>query len=101
MQNIEEWKYFGIITPITIWEVIYVLHSPKLYWLTREQITQAIHIIMRSKNIITEEKVIVIQTLELYSHTLLDFADCYLIAKYQKEKIDSIITFDKQILHYL
>ena len=86
-----------ILTPIIIAESIYLLTSKTLYNLSRSKIVIAFKIIINQKNIITEEFHVVIETLEIFENTNLDFTDCYLIAKKRVENLENILTFDQKL----
>jgi len=86
-----------IITSIVIAECLYVLTSPNLYKITREKAVLVIKIILNHKNIFVEENEIILESLNFFTDTTLDFADCYLLAKKRLQNIDDICSFDKKL----
>ena len=76
-------------------EVIYVLRN--FYEFDREEITKAVNMFINIDNVITEDKAVVIKSLELFStYRKLDFVDCILLS-YHFVNGDTILTFDKEM----
>lgn len=64
----------GFITIVSVVELVWVLSSS--YDLAREQITQALDVILRSKQIVVDQAEHVVRALRAYSTGNADFADC-------------------------
>lgn len=76
-------------------EVIYVLRN--FYEFDREEIKKALSMFINIDNVITEDKAVVIKSLELFStYRKLDFVDCILLS-YHFVNGDTILTFDKEM----
>ena len=87
-----------IIHPITVAECVYVLTSPSLYNLSHQTTCKALSVVFNQKNVILEEAQTVNTALNFYENNKLDFADCFLLAKYKINNLDDIKTFDQKIL---
>ena len=86
-------------TDLIISEVVYVLTSKSLYQYSREQAAKSIIVFVCLENIIVENKLELIETLELFAQTKLDFSDCKLII-HAKHSQSQIISFDKDFDHF-
>jgi predicted nucleic-acid-binding protein len=95
LQEVEDWKYQGVITPMILLEIIYVLK--KVYKMPKDSIIASLWNILWIKNIVLEEGDILFTALWIFKEKSLDFADCYLLAKNKKKKYSWILTFDKKI----
>lgn len=96
LQEIEDWKFQGVITPMILLEIIYVLK--KVYEMPKDSIISSLWSILWIKNIILEEGDILFTALWIFKEKSLDFVDCYLLAKNKKKKYSWILTFDKKVL---
>ncbi len=81
-------------TDLIISEVVYVLTSKSLYHYSREQTAKSVTVFLCLENIIVENKLELIETLELFAQTKLNFSDCRLII-HAKHSQSQIISFDK------
>ncbi len=86
------------ITPMVVAECLYVLTSKNLYKISRDKAVVAMQVIFNQKNIYIQESKIIIQAIELFATTKLDFADCYLISKKEMDNFDGIYSFDKSLM---
>ena len=89
------------ITLMIVAECVYVLSSKSLYNLNRVKVVTAMQVIFNQKNVHLDEIAIVLESLDLFSTTKLDFADCYLITKNRSLGFDGIKSFDKDLLKHL
>jgi len=89
------------ITPMVIAECVYVLTSKNSYNLDRAKVVTAIQVIFNQKNVSVEEIGTILESLDLFSSTNLDFADCYLILKSRLAEFDGVKSFDKDLLKQL
>jgi predicted nucleic-acid-binding protein len=76
-----------------IFEVVYVLL--KFYQYEKKIIYKEIMPILNLHNLIFNDKITVIQTLQLYVESNLDIVDCYLIIQAKNENLE-LLTFDKK-----
>ncbi len=81
-------------------EVIWVLTHPKVYNLSREEVSAFLDSFLRLSGVIIQGKSIYLRALEMYKITDLDFPDCILAALVENGKIDELITFDGHIGDY-
>lgn len=86
-----------VIADMILAEIVYVLRG-KGY--DREQTTVSLGLTARTPAFAYESPELMLDSLTLYSQTNLDFADCYLLARAQRQKI-SVQTFDKQLVKKL
>ena len=92
--------FSGVITPIILAEVFYVLESSHQYNVSRPKAIQAIKIFLNTKHLLIEESKVITALLEIYQDLKLDYADSYLLAKQKLWTYDDILTLDKRILSY-
>lgn len=77
-------------------EVVYVLE--KVYSVPRKDIRIALESLLEYRNLILENKNVVLRSFQIYSENKIDFTDALLIA-YHKESSNIVLhTFDKKIL---
>lgn len=81
-----------------IYEVIHVLQS--VYQIERKIIADNLLILLKDDIILGENKAVIIQALQVYQETSLDFIDCLLIA-YRLIDNHDILSFDKKLINYL
>lgn len=79
-------------------EIVYVLE--KVYKVPRIKINSALVSLFSYENIDTIDKDIIVQSLNLYSTTSLDFVDTLLIG-YNKVRKYKIFSFDKKLINKL
>ena len=79
-------------------EVVYVLK--KIYNIHRGKIFSLISDLFTLSNISTTDKDILVNSLNIYNQTSLDFVDCILVAYKRKFKYE-IVTFDKKLKSFL
>ena len=73
-------------------EVVFVLQ--KVYKVSKQEISQVLIDFIGFKNIINDEKTILVEALKIYSEKNLDFIDAILCAK---SKQFTVKTFDKKL----
>jgi predicted nucleic-acid-binding protein len=84
------------LTDFIFAEAVYVLE--KVYSVPRNDIKDALGGLMEYKNLVMENKNVILKSLQIYSESKIDFADALLIA-YHKESSNIVLhTFDKKIL---
>jgi predicted nucleic-acid-binding protein len=79
-----------LITDIIVAEVVYVLRSTGR---DRQQTSEALLLIGRTEAFRYENDELLAEIIKLISTTKLDFADCYLLARSHREKLE-LETFD-------
>lgn len=83
-----------VVTDIIVAEIVYVLRSTGR---DRQQTTEALSLIGRTSAFKYENDELEAEIINLLTVTSLDFADCYLLARAKREKMD-LETFD-DVLH--
>ena len=81
-----------IISSEVLAEVVFVLL--KVYKATKQDISKSLINILEYENIIMNDKNIIINSLEIFENSSLDFVDCILCAKSKKYTVK---TFDKKL----
>ncbi len=79
-----------LVTDIIVAEVVYVLRSTGR---DRQQTSEALLLIGRTEAFRYENDELLTEIIKLISATKLDFADCYLLARSRREKLE-LETFD-------
>lgn len=82
-----------IVTDIIVAEIVYVLRSTGR---DRQQTSEALLLIGRTPAFKYENDELVAEIIDLLTVTSLDFADCYLLARAKREKVN-LETFDKAL----
>lgn len=82
-----------LVTDIVVAEVVYVLRGTGR---DRKQTSEALFLIGRTKAFKYENEGLVMEITNLIVETNLDFADCYLLARARREKLD-LETFDNNL----
>lgn len=86
-----------IFTPdIVIAECTYVLSSPRLYDLTHEKIRALLVPILRLPNFEVQNKRILLNTLDIYAASDIDFEDAYILATMQHMEAKRLISYDTE-----
>lgn len=79
-----------IVTDIIAAEVVYVLRGTGR---DRQQTSEALFLLSRTPAFKYENEELIIEVTNIFSSTNLDFADCYLLARAKRERLD-LETFD-------
>jgi predicted nucleic-acid-binding protein len=82
-----------LITDVIVAEIVYVLRGTGR---DRKQTSEALLLIGRTEAFKYENEELVMEIINLLVSTGLDFADCYLLARAQPEKL-GLIAFDKPL----
>ena len=83
-------------TPIsTIADVIYVLSSPRLYALPREQVADMLRTLLRMPGFIVINRAAVLGALDLYATTHLDFGDALIAASMMLAGESVVYSYDR------
>ncbi|MBI2596643.1 PIN domain-containing protein [Candidatus Daviesbacteria bacterium] len=76
-------------------DAVFVLSSPRLYNLPRTEIRDVLTSLLRYTNFKVDNKQAVINALDLYASTNLDFGDCILIALTAQTEAREIYSYDR------
>jgi len=82
----------GFIALVSVVELVSVLSS--CYDLSREQITQALEVLLRAKQLVVDQADQVIRALRVYSSGKADFADCLIERTASSAGSERTMTFD-------
>ena len=83
-----------IVTDIVVAEIVYVLRSTGR---DRKQTVEALLLIGRTGAFKYENGELIMDIVKLISETSLDFADCYLLSRANREDVE-LATFDEKLL---
>jgi len=95
LEKVESGEIDLIMTEAVFCEIIYVLHSKKLYNLTRQEIQKFFLPILLLKGIKIPKKQIYIKSLDIFRQSLLDIEDCIVVSHMEANNIQDIYSYDK------
>jgi predicted nucleic-acid-binding protein len=93
LNGLLEDKYELYICDLVFAEIVYVLES--YYKLTKKNILEKMFAILKFKNLVVENKSIIIEALEIYDEKNIDFTDAYMACHARKASCNKIFSFDK------
>jgi predicted nucleic-acid-binding protein len=82
----------GFVTLVSVVELVWVLSS--CYSLKRDQIVQALEVILRSKQLVVDQAELVARALRSYGASTADFADCLIERTATAAGCSLTMTFD-------
>jgi predicted nucleic-acid-binding protein len=82
----------GFIALVSVVELVWVL--PSCYDLSREQIAQALEVLLRAKQLVVDQAGQVVRALRVYSSGKADFADCLIERTASSAGCEKTMTFD-------
>jgi predicted nucleic acid-binding protein len=80
-------------------DAVYVLASPRLYHLPRTEIRSLLVPLLRLSGLHVENKRTIIQALDLYAATTLDFGDAMIVGTMRQSGSDTIYSYDQDFDH--
>lgn len=85
----------SIAAPDTvIADAVYVLSSPRLYHLPRPEIQALLAALLRLPNFRIENRRAVVEALEIYASTNLDFGDAMIVASMRQARSATVYSYD-------
>jgi predicted nucleic acid-binding protein len=88
----------GILTVVApdtvIADAVYVLSSPRLYHVARDEIRELLTTLVRLPHFQVQNRFCVLQALELYASTKLDFGDTLIIASMEQQNSRILYSYD-------
>ena len=75
-------------------DAVYVLSSPRLYHLSRSDVQQMLAALVRLPQFHVQNRLSVLQALDLYASTRLDFGDALIIASMQQQGSQVLYSYD-------
>lgn len=94
-QRVENGELELAIPDIAIADAVYVLASRRLYGLPREDVAMALTTILRLSGIHVRNKRTMLEALDLYRSTNLDFGDCYIVASMRQSDTRIVYAYDR------
>ena len=91
--DITEGRLIAYTSNMVIAEIIWVLD--RIYKWNREEICDNIEFILNTPNIKIKDKALLADSIILFRENNVDFIDCYNYSLMKIEKIEEILTFDK------
>lgn len=85
------------IPEIVLAEVVYVLSSPRIYNLSRQEVSEYLIDFIKLKGVIISNRALLTEALLIYSEHPIDLADAYLTAMVALKHAKEVITFDKRL----
>lgn len=88
----------GILTVVApdtvIADAVYVLSSPRLYHVARDEIRELLTTLVRLSHFQVQNRFCVLRALELYASTKLDFGDTLIIASMEQQNSRILYSYD-------
>jgi len=82
-------------TETIVAEIVYVLSSPRLYNLTREDIRQRLMPLLTLSGLRMPNRWVALRAMELYESEPVDFEDALAVAHMEQQDIETIISYDR------
>ena len=93
LNGLLEDKYELYLCDLVFAEIVYVLES--YYKLEKKDILEKMFAILKFKNLLVENKSIIIEALDIYHDKNIDFTDAYMACHARKAGCNKIFSFDK------
>jgi predicted nucleic acid-binding protein len=84
-----------LITETTIAEVVFILSSPRLYHLSREEIHRLLLPIIALKGLKVPNRGVFVRAFDLYVTTPMDFVDALTIAHMERRHVAEVYSYDE------
>lgn len=96
---VEQGKQWLSAPDTMIADAVYVLTSPRLYHLSRQDVRDILVALVRLTNLRIENKSTVMRAIELFGATNLDFGDTMIVASMRHAGISALYSFDHDFDH--
>lgn len=96
LKNLQSNNDIGVLTHITVFEVYWVLKS--VYNTSKQTIIDRLTHLFTIPKLEIEHKLLIMETLEIFSNTNVGLEDSYHISWSKTNNIGDIATFDKKLL---
>ncbi|MCJ7472731.1 MAG: type II toxin-antitoxin system VapC family toxin [Actinobacteria bacterium] len=93
LKGLLENKYELYLCDLVFAEIVYVLES--YYKLGKKDILDKMFAILKFKNLVVENKSIIVEALEIYNEKNIDFTDAYMACHARKAGCNKLFSFDK------
>ena len=93
LKGLLEDKYELYVCNLVFAEIVYVLES--YYKLDKKDILDKMFAILKFKNLVVENKSIIVEALEIYNDKNIDFTDAYMACHARKAGCNRLFSFDK------
>ncbi|MGH2485218.1 MAG: PIN domain-containing protein [Ktedonobacterales bacterium] len=94
-EEVEQGRLTLVAPDTVIADAVYVLSSPRLYSLSRAQVSALLTPLVRLTHFEVQNKTAVSQALALYETTNLDFGDLLIVASMRHAHADTLYSYDK------
>lgn len=94
-QRAERGNVHLVASESVIAEVVYVLSSPSLYRLPRAEVARLVRPLLELKGLRVEHKSSVLDALDLYERSNLNFEDCLSVEHVRREGLEGIYSYDR------
>lgn len=95
LQQVEQGSVEVTTTEVVIAEVVHVLASKVLYHTPRADIRSRLTAVINLKGLRLRYKGMYLRALDLYATTNLDFVDALTVAQMERQKIATVVSFDR------
>lgn len=95
LERIERRELSVVVPVVVIAEAVYVLSSPRLYHLSRQQVFEMLAPLVRLPNFRVQNRRLVMKALDLFLSTQLDFEDAYIVASMAQAGSRELYSFDE------
>jgi predicted nucleic-acid-binding protein len=96
-QHVIEGNLSIAVPEVVIAEVVYVLSSPRLYNLSREEIAEYLTDLLKLKGVVISYRALCTEALAIYAEHPIDFVDAYRAAMVALGHAKELVTFDKRL----
>jgi len=76
-------------------DAVYVLSSPRLYHIARSEVRELLTPLVRLPHFRVQNQQSILQALDLFSSTNLDFGDTFIIASMEQQDSSTLYSYDK------
>lgn len=76
-------------------EVFYVMKSPRLYAMPRARLATLIRPLVVAPGMVVEHKASILDAIDLYENSNLDFEDCLSVQHVRRQNLDGIYSYDR------
>lgn len=94
-QAVEEGRLQLQAPDTVIADAVYVLSSPRLYAVSRTDVRDLLATLLRLPSFVLHSKIALLQALEIFADSGIDFGDCLIIASMEVSGTTELYSFDR------
>ncbi len=94
-KNLESGQGEACTNSAVLAEIVYVLTSPAIYGLSREDVANRFRLILQLKGLQIPNRKMHQHAIDVFESTRLDFADCLIAADMKRQGITEIVSYDR------